>query len=78
MDNYPIGAKDDPDAPYNEQEEVFRFEVEIKGKIYVPHNGYLDKDEIRDRYLERIQNYINKLEKEGDMEVTKSFSEIWQ
>lgn len=78
MDNYPIGAKDDPDAPYNEQEEVFHFEVEIKGKIYVPHNGYLDKDEIRDRYLERIQNYINKLEKEGDMEVTKSFSEIWQ
>ena len=77
MSNYPLGAKDDPNAPYNEQEEIFSFDVEVKGNIYVPHNGYIDKDEVLKQYRERLQNYIDNLE-DGDVEITNSFVEVWQ
>lgn len=77
MSNYPLGAKDDPNAPYNEQEEIFSFDVEVKGNIYVAHNGYIDKDEVLKQYREKLQNYIDNLE-DGDIEITNSFVEVWQ
>lgn len=77
MNNYPLGAKDDPNAPYNEQEEIFNLDIEVKGKIYVAYNGCLDKDEVLKRYRERIKAYIDNLE-DGDIEVTNSFVEVWQ
>lgn len=77
MSNYPLGAKDDPNAPYNEQEEIFSFEVEVKGNIYVAYNGYLDKDEVLKQFREKLQNYIDNLE-DGDLEITNSFVEVWE
>ena len=77
MSNYPLGAKDDPNAPYNEQEEIFSFDIEVKGNIYVAHNGYIDKDEVLKQYRERLQNYIDNLE-DVDIEITNSFVEVWQ
>lgn len=77
MNNYPLGAKDDPDAPYNEQEEVFNFDIEVKGNIFVTHNGYLDKDEVLKKYRKKIESYIDNLE-DGDIEITNSFVEVWQ
>lgn len=76
MSNYPLGAKDDLSAPYNEQEEVFSFNVEIKGNIFVAYNGYLDKDEVLKRYREKLQSYIDSLE-DGDIGITNSFIEVW-
>lgn len=76
MSNYPLGAKDDLSAPYNEQEEVFSFNVEIKGNIFVAYNGYLDKDEVLKRYREKLQFYIDSLE-DGDIGITNSFIEVW-
>lgn len=77
MNNYPLGAKDDPDAPYNEQEEVFNFDIEVKGNIFVTYNGYLDKDEVLKKYRKKIEAYIDNLE-DGDIEITNSFVEVWQ
>ena len=77
MSNYPLGAKDDSNAPYNEQEEIFSFDVEVKGNIYVAHNGYIDKDEVLKQYREKLQNYIDNLE-DGDIELTNSFVVGWQ
>lgn len=77
MSNYPLGAKDDPNAPYNELEEVFSFDVEIKGNILIAHNGYLDKDEVLKKYREKLQSYVDSLE-DGDIELTNSFVEVWQ
>lgn len=77
MNNYPLGAKDDPNAPYNEQEEIFNFDIEVKGNIFIAHNGNLDKDEIIRKYREKIEAYIDDLE-DGDIEITNSFVEVWQ
>lgn len=77
MNNYPLGAKDDPNAPYNEQEEIFSFEIEVKGRVFITHNGYIDKDEILKKYREKLEGYIDNLE-DVDIEIDNSFVEVWQ
>ena len=34
MSNIPLGAEGDPLAPYNFDEKVFKFSVEVKGDFY--------------------------------------------
>lgn len=49
MSNYPLGAKDDPTAPYNEpltKEDTYNFEVSIGGKVTIP---YISEEQLEEK-----------------------------
>ena len=45
MSNLPLGAELDERAPFNVNEKVFKFSVEITGDFYYEYQGTLDTDE---------------------------------
>lgn len=85
MDNYPLGAANDPAAPYNEpleKNEDFEFELHIKGKVHIPY--YTEEDlEEKLKYARGIlEGMGDTLGEEGynvdvDFDVKESFSEVW-
>ena len=85
MDNYPLGAANDPRAPYNEPLEKnkdFEFELHMKGKVHSPHYTEDDLEEKLKNTREALENIGNKLVDEGyridvDFDVKDSFSEVW-
>lgn len=54
MSNLPLGAENDPFAPYNVQEETFKFDLGVKGIAWYEYYGYLDIDEARERLLNSV------------------------
>lgn len=84
-DNYPAGAANDPNAPYNgplENEKSFNFELSIKGSITILHYSEEELEEKLKRsrkILENVEDYIPNLgwDYDVDFRVEKSFSEIW-
>lgn len=85
MSNYPLGAKDDPTAPYNEpltKEDTYNFEVSIGGKVTIP---YISEEQLEEKLKwarEVLRNVEDRLLDEGwnydiDFDIEESFHEIW-
>lgn len=68
--NLPIGAENDPLAPYNFNEKVFKFSVEITGDFYYEYSGELDKDEldIANLLKDRVADLIGS---QGDIDMRR-------
>lgn len=60
MSNLPLGAELDERAPFNVNEKVFKFSVEITGDFYYEYQGTLDTDEleIANTIKGRIENLL--------------------
>ena len=60
MSNLPLGAELDERAPFNINEKVFKFSVEITGDFYYEYQGTLDTDEleIANTIKGRIENLL--------------------
>lgn len=70
MSNLPLGAELDENAPYNINEKVFKFSVEITGDFFYEYFGTLDKDEFEIAELLK-QRIADDLALRGDMDITK-------
>lgn len=80
LDNYPIGAANDPRAPYNEplpKEEVLNFELNTKGKVYIIYNSKEELEERIKNFREELDLLINRLGCEEEIKVENLFSEVW-
>lgn len=66
--NVPAGAGNDPAAPYNMNEKVYDFSVDIIGKFYYEYIGDLDVDDydIQNIIKERITELIKT---QGDIDM---------
>ena len=60
MSNLPLGAELDERAPFNVNEKVFKFSIEITGDFYYEYQGTLDTDEleIANMIKGRIKNLL--------------------
>lgn len=60
MSNLPLGAELDERAPFNVNEKVFKFSIEITGDFYYEYQGTLDTDEleIANTIRGRIENLL--------------------
>ena len=70
MSNLPLGAELDERAPFNVNEKVFKFSVEITGDFYYEYFGTLDKDEFEIAELLK-QRFADDLALRGDIDITK-------
>ena len=70
MSNLPLGAEMDESAPYNINEKVFKFSVEITGDFFFVYFGTLDKDEFEIAELLK-QRFADDLALRGDIDITK-------
>lgn len=70
MSNLPLGAELDENAPYNINEKVFKFSVEITGDFFYEYFGTLDKDEFEIAELLK-QRFADDLALRGDIDITK-------
>ena len=70
MSNLPLGAELDGNAPYNINEKVFKFSVEITGDFFYEYFGTLDKDEFEIAELLK-QRIADDLALRGDIDITK-------
>lgn len=70
MSNLPLGAEIDENAPYNINEKVFKFSVEITGDFFYEYFGTLDKDEFEIAELLK-QRFADDLALRGDIDITK-------
>lgn len=70
MSNLPLGAEVDENAPYNINEKVFKFSVEITGDFFYEYFGTLDKDEFEIAELLK-QRFADDLALRGDIDITK-------
>ena len=69
MSNLPLGAELDERAPFNVNEKVFKFSVEITGDFYYEYFGTLDKDEFEIAELLK-QRFADDLALRGDIDIT--------
>ena len=60
MSNLPLGAELDERAPFNVNEKVFKFSIEITGDFYYEYQGTLDTDELEmaNMIKGRIENLL--------------------
>lgn len=60
MSNLPLGAELDERAPFNVNEKVFKFSIEITGDFHYEYQGTLDTDEleIANMIKGRIENLL--------------------
>jgi hypothetical protein len=70
MSNLLLGAEMDESAPYNINEKVFKFSVEITGDFFYEYFGTLDKDEFEIAELLK-QRFADDLALRGDIDITK-------
>ncbi len=70
MSNLPLGAELDERAPFNVNEKVFKFSVEITGDFFYEYFGTLDKDEFEIAELLK-QRFADDLALRGDIDITK-------
>lgn len=70
MSNLPLGAEMDESAPYNINEKVLKFSVEITGDFFYEYFGTLDKDEFEIAELLK-QRFADDLALRGDIDITK-------
>lgn len=68
MSNYPAGAENDPFAPYNVKEKVFKFDINIKGIYYHEYFGTLDYTDAISVIEGRIKAAINQVLDQGDID----------
>lgn len=64
MSNLPLGAENDPFAPYNVKEETFKFDLGVKGIAW--YYGFLDTDEAREDIKQRLVAALSQL---GDIDI---------
>lgn len=67
MSNLPLGAENDPHAPYNVKEETFKFDLGVKGIAWYEYYGHLDIDEAIEAIKSRIQAALSSL---GDIDIS--------
>ena len=70
MSNLPLGAELDERAPFNVNEKVFKFSVEITGDFFYEYFGTFDKDEFEIAELLK-QRFADDLALRGDIDITK-------
>lgn len=61
MSNLPLGAENDPFAPYNVKEETFKFDLGVKGIAWYEYYGFLDTDEAREDIKQRLVAALSQL-----------------
>lgn len=66
MSNLPLGAENDSFAPYNVQEETFKFDLGVKGIAWYEYYSYLDIDEARETIKQRLVTALSQL---GDIDI---------
>ena len=66
MSNLPLGAENDPFAPYNVQAETFKFDLGVKGIAWYEYYGYLDIDEAKETIKQRLTAALSQL---GDIDI---------
>lgn len=66
MSNLPLGAENDRFAPYNVQEETFKFDLGVKGIACYEYYGYLDIDEAKETIKQRLTAALSQL---GDIDI---------
>lgn len=66
MSNLPLGAAEDPTAPFNIKETRFKFDIGVKGVAWYEYYGDLDVSDAIETIKERISGA---LEQVGDIEV---------
>lgn len=66
MSNLPLGAENDPFAPYNVQGETFKFDLGVKGIAWYEYYGYLDIDEAKETIKQRLTAALSQL---GDIDI---------
>ena len=66
MSNLPLGAENDPFAPYNVQERTFKFDLGVKGIAWYEYYGYLDIDEAKETIKQRLTAALSQL---GDIDI---------
>lgn len=69
MSNLPLGAELDERAPFNVNEKVFKFSVEITGDFFYEYFGTSDKDEFEIAELLK-QRFADDLALRGDIDIT--------
>ena len=79
-DNYPVGAANDPRAPYNEplpEEEVLNFELDVKGKVFIEYSSEEELEERTNEFRKALDLLIYNLGTQEDFKVETLFSEVW-
>lgn len=66
MSNLPLGAENDPFAPYNIQEEKFRFDLGVKGIAWYEYYSYLDIDKAKEEITQHLVTALSQL---GDIDI---------
>ena len=66
MSNLPLGADNDPFAPYNIQGEAFKFDLGVKGIAWYEYYGYLNIDEAKETIKQRLTAALSRL---GDIDI---------
>lgn len=66
MSNLPLGAENDPFAPYNVKVETFKFDLGVKGIAWYEYYGFLDTDEAREDIKQRLVAALSQL---GDIDI---------
>lgn len=73
MSNLPLGAENDPLAPYNVEEKVFKIDVNFKGLAWYEYYGSLNVDEAVETIKDRIKAALSNL---GDVDVSSIDVEV--
>lgn len=67
MSNLPLGADNDPYAPYNIKETTCKFELNVKGTAWYEYYDELSIDEALDAIRERLKAALDNL---GDIDIS--------
>lgn len=61
MSNLPLGADNDPFAPYNIKEESFQLSVSLLGTAWYEYYGNLDIEEAVEFFKEKIKRVLSNI-----------------
>lgn len=80
-DNYPMGASNDPNAPYNDsipKEGSLKFELKVKGEFYPSYYLNEELDEKTTNFRKKLEDLIDKFDfGTDDYVVDNIFAEVW-
>lgn len=78
MDNYPLGAANDPLAPFNQDlEDELSFELVIRGKLYPIYSDECRRDCVIDNFRSALDDLIDNLDTDESYTVNEIQSEVW-
>lgn len=70
MDNLPAGAEFDFSAPYNEGEQIIKFDLDVRGIVYYSYQGKLDLGAARDYVRKMLRDTVEaEFSVHGDVDI---------